>query len=100
MDDVRDQLVGAFLLAMLPASRTVRERHLLPPLLGTGVLSGFTTLSAASEQARALVASGATLTAAAYVVGALAACLVGVAAADRIVPLAARLTMAEEEGDL
>ena len=49
-------VVGAGVLALLPAFAAVRRRELLPPLLGTGVLGGFTTLSTYSDQARALVA--------------------------------------------
>lgn len=93
-------LVGAFLLALLPASARVRRHPLLPPLLGTGVLGGFTTLSTWSEQTRALVADGAVVTAAAYVVGTLAACLAAVAVADRFSTAANRAEFDEEEGDL
>ena len=93
-------LVGAFLLALLPASARVRRHPLLPPLLGTGVLGGFTTLSTWSEQTRALVADGAVVTAAAYVVGTLAACLAAVALADRFSTAASRAEFDEEEGDL
>lgn len=93
-------LVGAFLLALLPASARVRRHPLLPPLLGTGVLGGFTTLSTWSEQTRALVADGAVVTAAAYVVGTLAACLAAVAVADRFSTAASRAEFDEEEGDL
>lgn len=78
-------VVGCFLLALLPALSAVRRRPLLTPLLGPGVLGGFTTLSAYSEQARALVAGGHDLLAASYVVGTLAACLLAVAAAARLV---------------
>ena len=47
------------------------------PLLGTGVLGGFTTLSAYSEETRALLAAADGALAAAYLLGTLAACLVG-----------------------
>jgi CrcB protein len=93
-------LVGAFLLALLPASERVRRHPLLPPLLGTGVLGGFTTMSTWSEQTRSLVSQGAVGTAAAYVVGTLAACLVGVAVADRFSTEPSRAEFDEEEGDL
>lgn len=91
---------GSFLLALLPAFAAVRRHHLLPPLLGTGVLGGFTTLSAYSEEARHLVADGKLLTATLYVVGTLATCLVAVALADRFSTLTARAEFEEEEGDL
>lgn len=93
-------VVGTFALALLPASGWVRRHPLLPPLFGTGVLGGFTTLSAWSEQTRALVASGRVLTAGAYAVGTLAACLAAVALADRFSTPADRTEFDEEEGDL
>lgn len=77
-------VVGCGLLAMLPALPTVRRHPLLAPLLGTGVLGGFTTLSTYSEQARALASSGHVGLAGAYVVGTLAACLLAVLAGDRL----------------
>jgi CrcB protein len=78
-------VVGSLLLAALPALSVVRRRRLLVPLLGPGVLGGFTTLSAYADQSRALVASGHPATAAAYVVGTLAAALAAVAGVDRLV---------------
>ena len=93
-------VTGSFLLALLPAAGVVRRRALLPPLLGTGVMGGYTTLSTASEQTRALLAGGHVGTATAYVVGTLVACLVAVALADRFSTLAARSEFEAEEGDL
>lgn len=93
-------VVGSFLLALLPAWAAVRRMPLLPPLLGTGVLGGFTTLSAYSEQTRALLADGATGLAATYLLGTLAACLLAVALADRFSSEAARREFDDEEGDL
>ena len=92
-------VVGCFLLALLPAFTVVRRRPLLPPLLGTGLLGGFTTLSTYSEQARALVAAGHAVTAVTYVVGTLAACLLVVALADRFSTAADRALFEAEEGD-
>lgn len=91
---------GCFLLALLPAFAAVRRRPILPPLLGTGVLGGYTTLSAWSDQTRALVADGAVWVAAGYVVATLAACLLAVALADRFSTIAARAEFEDEEGDL
>lgn len=91
---------GAFLLGLLPASARVRRHHLLPPMLGTGVLGGFTTLSTWSEQTRALVDSGAVATAGVYVVGTIAACVAAVALADRFSTVAGRDEFEAEEGDL
>ena len=93
-------VVGAGLLALLPASAWVRRHHLLPPLLGTGVLGGFTTLSTWSDQTRRLVSDGHAATAAGYVVGTLAACLAVVALADRFSTATSRAEFDEEEGDL
>jgi fluoride exporter len=93
-------VVGSFLLALLPASAALRRHTHLPPLLGTGVLGGFTTLSTYSEQTRALLSSGRLGTALLYLVGTLAVCLVAVAVADRFSTLAARQEFDEEEGDL
>lgn len=93
-------VVGCFLLALLPASAAVRRNPLLPPLLGTGVLGGFTTLSAYSEQTRALYADGHTGLAGLYLVGTFAVCLAGVAVADRLSTAAARREFDAEEGDL
>lgn len=91
-------VVGCFLLALLPGLGVVRRRPLLVPLLGPGVLGGFTTLSAYAEQSRALVADGHDLLAAAYVVGTLVACLVAVAAAGRLSTPVERATFEDEEG--
>jgi CrcB protein len=93
-------VTGAFLLALLPAVAAVRRHMLLPPLLGTGVLGGFTTFSAYSEQTRALVATGAVWAAGCYAVGTVAACLLAVAVADRFSTRSARAEFEQEEGDL
>ena len=74
-------VVGCFLLALLPTLLLVRARPLLLLALGPGVLGGFTTLSAYAEDARALAANGRTGLAAAYVLGTLGACPLAVAAA-------------------
>lgn len=81
-------LSGCALLALLPSLRFVRRRPLLRPALGTGVLGGFTTLSAYAEEARALLADGHDATAAAYVLGTLGACLLAVAVVDHLAPRA------------
>jgi len=77
-------VLGCFLLGLLPGLGAVRRRPLLVPLLGPGVLGGFTTLSTYSEQTRALLAGGHSVLAAAYVVGTLGVCLLAVAVAARI----------------
>ena len=93
-------VAGSLLLALLPASAVVRRHRLLPPLLGTGLLGGFTTLSAYSEQTRALLSAGHQGTAAAYLLGTLAACLLAVAVGDRFSSALARAEFEDEEGDL
>jgi fluoride exporter len=92
-------VVGSFLLALLPAFGRVRRSPLLASALGPGVLGGFTTLSAWSEETRELVSSGRTVEAAGYVVASLAACLVAVAVADRLSTPAEREVFAAEDGD-
>ena len=93
-------VAGTVLLALLPASSFVRRHQVLPPALGTGVLGGFTTLSTFSEETRALINGGHTGLAAAYVVGSVAVCLVGVALVDLLVERSARDEFDAEEGDL
>ena len=92
-------VVGSFALALLPALAVVRRRQVLAVGLGPGVLGGFTTLSAYSEQTRALLDHGRTGTAALYLVGTLAACLVAVAAADHWSTLRQRQAFEGEGGD-
>jgi fluoride exporter len=93
-------VTGSFILALLPAFAVVRRHEVLPPLLGTGVLGGYTTLSTYSEQARHLLDIGRSGLALTYLVGTLAACLVGVAVADRFSTRAERVEFEVEEGDL
>ncbi len=78
-------VVGCLLLALLPGLPVARRHAHLAPLLGTGVLGGFTTLSTYAEQSRALVAGGHTWIAAGYVVGTLGACLLAVDVGSRLV---------------
>lgn len=84
---------GAFLLALAQGVPLVRRSPAWGALVGPGLLGGYTTLSAYSEQARALLADGRTPLAAAYVVGTLLACLAVVALADA---LTARRAPAED----
>ena len=93
-------VTGAFLLAFLPAFTAVRRSRLLAVALGPGVLGGFTTLSATSEQGRSLLDQGRPALAAAYLLGTLAASLVAVAVASRWSTPAAQVEFALEEGDL
>lgn len=68
---------GSFLLAVVLGLAAVRRRPVLRAGLGPGVLGGYTTLSAVSEQSRALLADGRAATALVYLV---ATALVAVAA--------------------
>lgn len=92
-------VLGSLVLAGLPALAVVRHHHLLAVGLGPGLLGGFTTLSATSEQARALLASGRLALAAAYVGGTLAAALLAVTLADHWSRPAEQQLFADEDGD-
>lgn len=92
-------LVGSFLLAVLPALVAGGRRPLLTLALGPGLLGGFTTLSTYAEQSRALVADGALLPAGGYLFGTLAACLVAVRLSSRLTTPAERRDFAEHEGN-
>jgi len=93
-------VVGCFALGALPALAAVREHPLLPPLLGTGVLGGFTTMSTYAEQARALADNGHVVLAGTYVLGTLFAALLAVAVAQRLTSRPERQLFEDEEGDL
>jgi fluoride exporter len=90
---------GSGLLAGLPALARVRRNPLLPPLLGTGFLGGFTTMSTYSEHTRALLAGGHPVTATLYVLGTLAAALLAVSLVDRLSSPGERAELEVEEGD-
>ena len=90
---------GSLVLALLPAFGVVRRRRVLAAALGPGLLGGYTTLSAYSEQTRALLGDGQGATALLYLLGTFAACLVAVAVVSRVYPLAAGDEFAAEGGD-
>ena len=90
---------GSLVLALLPTLGGVRRRPVLAAALGPGLLGGYTTLSAYAEESRALLASGELLTATAYVVGTLAACLIAVALATRLSSPEERAELATGKGD-
>lgn len=71
-------VVGSGLLALLPALAVVRRRDWLLPLIGTGVLGGFTTMSAASVDTVVLADAGRTAAAAAYLLLTLGGALLAV----------------------
>ncbi len=91
-------MLGSGLLALLGAMPAVRRRPALPVLLGTGVLGGFTTMSAASVDTVRLLDGGATITAAAYALGTLCAAVVIAGAIARQDPIGER-EFEDEEGD-
>jgi CrcB protein len=92
-------VTGSLVLAALPRFDAVRRRRALAAGLGPGLLGGYTTLSAYSEQTRALLADGQAGTALLYLLGTFAACLVAVAAVGRLYPPAAGDEFAAEGGD-
>lgn len=71
-------VLGSGLLAALPALSVVRRRDWVAPLLGTGVLGGFTTMSAASVDAVVLGDAGRPLAGAAYLLVTLGGALLAV----------------------
>jgi CrcB protein len=92
-------VTGTVVLASLPAFDAVRRRQVVAAALGPGLLGGYTTLSAYSEQTRVLLADGQTTTALLYLLGTLAACLIAVTAVSRLYPAAAGDEFAAEGGD-
>ncbi|MFL6159193.1 MAG: fluoride efflux transporter FluC [Marmoricola sp.] len=90
-------VVGSALLAALPAIAAVRRSPLLGVFLGTGVLGGFTTMSAASSETVSLFEHDRDVTAFCYLAGTLLAALLAVAVVDRWSTAAARRE-AEESG--
>lgn len=79
-------LTGTLLLALLPVVAAVRRSPALTAALGPGLLGGWTTLSAWSEQTRALLADDRVVLATAYAGGTLGACLLAVALVDALAP--------------
>jgi CrcB protein len=92
-------VVGCALLATLPALATVRRTPWLGVFLGTGVLGGFTTMSAASEQTVVLLEREQTGTALAYAAGTLAAALAAVWLVSRWSTPAERALLERDEAD-
>ena len=92
-------VVGSFVLAVLPAFALVRRDRALALGLGPGLLGGFTTLSTYAEQSRALLADGRATLAASYLVGTLAVAVAAVAVASHLSSPLAQREFAEEEGN-
>lgn len=90
-------VLGSALLALLPA--LVSGSRWLPLFLGTGMLGGFTTMSAASEQTARLLQGGHQLTGLVHLAGTLLAAVVAVWLVDRLSSAEQRALFADEEGD-
>lgn len=92
-------VLGSAALASLPLVAAVRRTPWLGVFLGTGVLGGFTTMSAASEQTVTLLDRGEELTALGYAGGTLLAALGAVWLVSRLVPREERLAAEANEVD-
>ena len=92
-------VVGCSLLAALPAVAAVRRTPWLGVFLGTGVLGGFTTMSAASEQTVVLLERHETGTALTYAGGTLVAALAAVWLVDRLSTPDERALLERDEAD-
>jgi CrcB protein len=92
-------VVGSFLLALLPVLAFVRRSPIWTAALGPGLLGGFTTLSTYAEQSRSLLADDRLGAAAGYVGGTLAACLVAVVLASLLTPRSEQDALAAAGGD-
>lgn len=90
---------GSFLLALLPAFPAVRRHPVLPVLLGTGALGGWTTLSTYANQGRSLLTDGRPGLALAYLAITLVACVVAVRLAHHWSTAAAQQEFETEEGN-
>lgn len=90
---------GAFALALLPALAAARRSRTLAVALGPGVLGGWTTLSATSEQGRSLLDQGRPALAAAYLLGTLLTALAAVTVASHWSRPEEQAAFAAEEGD-
>jgi CrcB protein len=92
-------VTGSGLLAALPLLAVARSRPWLGLLLGTGVLGGFTTMSAASTETFVLLDRGATALGLAYCLGTLCASLLAVLLVDRLTTEQQRRDFEGAEGD-
>jgi fluoride exporter len=79
-------VAGCVLLAGLELLPIARTSETWAAGIGPGLLGGFTTFSATSEQGRSLLADGDTLLAGGYLFGTLATCLVAVTVVGRFAP--------------
>jgi len=79
-------VVGCTLLAGLELLPLARRSATWAAALGPGVLGGFTTFSASSEQVRALLDSDRAALALTYLLSTVAVCLVAVTVVGRLAP--------------
>lgn len=93
-------VAGSALLAALPLLAVVHTRPWLALLLGTGVLGGFTTMSAASAETFELLDRGEVVLGLAYCLGTLFAALLAVTALDLLTTADQRTDVEDHEGDL
>lgn len=93
-------VTGCALLAAVPAIAAVRRTPWLGVFLGTGVLGGFTTMSAASAETVALFEAHRSGTAVAYSGGTLLAALLVAWLVSRLVDADARAAAELNEVDL
>ena len=92
-------VTGSALLAALPALGVVRQTPWLAVFLGTGVLGGFTTMSAASEQTVALLEHDRSGTALSYAGGTLVAALAATWLVSRWTTPSQRALLERDEAD-
>jgi CrcB protein len=78
---------GSAALAGLAGLRLVRTSTAWAAALGPGLLGGFTTMSAASEQTRSLLDRGDPVLAASYLLGSVLCCVIGVVLVRERLPL-------------
>ena len=90
-------VAGSGLLAALPLLPVARRHAWVGLLVGTGILGGFTTMSAASVDTFTLLREDETMLALVYCVGTLAAALAVVLVVERLTTPAER-DMAEDAG--
>ncbi len=84
-------LVGSAALAGLAGLRLVGTSTAWAAALGPGLLGGFTTMSAASEQTRSLLDRGYPILAGSYLLGSVLCCVIGVVLVRQRVPLVGEL---------
>lgn len=93
-------VIGCALLAAVPALPVVRRTPVVGVFLGTGVLGGFTTMSAASAETVSLFEAHHAATGVAYSGGTLVAALAAAWLVSRMVDPAARAAAEQDEVDL